>query len=60
MSYHTKISNKIKNVKKHEKSVIERFQFTKDIDENCLSTSFSHIFQGDMQQDIIATNGQKL
>jgi peptidyl-dipeptidase Dcp len=46
MSYHTKNSNKIKNVKKHEKSVIERFQFTKDIDENCLSTSFSHIFQG--------------
>ncbi len=46
MSYHTKISNKIKNVKKHEKSVIEKFQFTKDIDENCLSTSFSHIFQG--------------
>ena len=46
MSYHTKNSNKIKNVKNHEKSVIERFQFTKDIDENCLSTSFSHIFQG--------------
>ena len=45
MSYHTKNSNKIKNVKNHEKSVIERFQFTKDIDENCLSF-FSHIFQG--------------
>ena len=46
MSYHTKNSDKIKSVKKHEKSLIEKFQFTKDIDENCLSTSFSHIFQG--------------
>ncbi len=46
MSYHTKNIDNIKSVKKHEKSLIEKFQFTRDVDENCLSTSFSHIFQG--------------
>ena len=38
---HLENSNLFDKVKR-----IERFQFTKDIDENCLSTSFSHIFQG--------------
>ena len=33
-------------MKKHEKTKIKNLQFTKDIPENCMSTSFSHIFQG--------------
>ena len=37
---------KIIDVKEHEKKQIKNFLFTKDNSENCLSTGFSHIFQG--------------
>ena len=46
LSYHNSNASKIKDVKKHEKTEIKNLQFTKDIPENCMSTSFSHIFQG--------------
>ena len=46
LSYHNSNASKIKDVKKHEITEIKNLQFTKDIPENCMSTSFSHIFQG--------------
>ena len=46
LSYHNSNASKIKDVKKHEKTEIKNLQFTKDIPGNCMSTSFSHIFQG--------------
>ena len=39
-------ASEIKDVKTHEKRQIESLQFTKDYAENCMSTAFSHIFQG--------------
>ena len=46
MSYHNTSVTKIKDVKLHEKAQVENLHFTKDIPESCMSTSFSHIFQG--------------
>jgi len=46
LSYHNKDASKIKDVKEHEKNQIDSLQFTKDTSENCMSTAFSHIFQG--------------
>ena len=46
LSFHDGDVSKINIVKEHEKKQIKNFQFTKDNAENCLSTSFSHIFQG--------------
>ena len=46
LSYHNSSASKIKDVKEHEKTKIKNLEFTKDIPENCMSTSFSHIFQG--------------
>ena len=46
LSYHNSNASKIKDVKKHEITEIKNLQFTKDIPGNCMSTSFSHIFQG--------------
>ena len=46
LSYHNSNASKIKDVKKHEQTEIKNLQFTKDIPGNCMSTSFSHIFQG--------------
>jgi len=46
LSFHTKNANLIEEVKTHEKNQIAQLQFTSDISENCMSTSFSHIFQG--------------
>ena len=46
LSFHDQHANRIKDVKQHEKEQIQHLQFTKDIAENCLSTAFSHIFQG--------------
>ena len=46
MSYHNSSASNIKNVKLHEKSLVENLQFTKDIPDSCMSASFSHIFQG--------------
>ena len=46
LSWHGEESTKIDNVKSHELEVMQPFQFTQDVAENCMSTSFSHIFQG--------------
>ena len=46
LSFHDQNSNQIKNIKTHEKNQIDHLQFTQDIPENCMSTSFSHIFHG--------------
>ena len=46
LSYHDANAIKIKDIKQHEKTQIANLQFTKDHPENCMSTAFSHIFQG--------------
>ena len=46
LSYHNSEASNIKNIKAHEKTQLENLQFTKDVFENCVSTAFSHIFQG--------------
>ncbi|MGA1771565.1 MAG: M3 family metallopeptidase, partial [Flavobacteriaceae bacterium] len=46
MSYHTTHEVQIVDIKKHEKALFEPFSFTPDQEENCMSTAFSHIFQG--------------
>ena len=46
LSYHNKKATEIKDVKNHEKEILQRVQFLGDYPENCTSTAFSHIFQG--------------
>ena len=46
MNWHNTNPAKIKDVKKYESKVLEKLTLTKDIDEVCVSTGFSHIFQG--------------
>lgn len=46
LSFHDQKANQIENVKMHEKNQISHLQFTQDPPENCMSTAFSHIFQG--------------
>lgn len=46
MSWHGQDSSKIKDVKTHELNAFKDTQLYPDITENCMSTSFSHIFQG--------------
>lgn len=46
MNYHAKDSSAIKNVKEFETLSFKNTQLFPDIKENCMSTSFSHIFQG--------------
>lgn len=46
LSWHTTESHCIENVKTHEKAILSKYQFTQDIADNCMSTTFSHIFQG--------------
>ena len=46
LSFHDKNAHLINDIKLHEKSQIAPLQFIKDTPENCMSTSFSHIFQG--------------
>lgn len=45
MAYHAK-SQTIANVKAFEKQAMEIASLYPDVEENCMSTSFSHIFQG--------------
>lgn len=45
MAYHGK-SQTIDNVKAFEKAAFEGTSLYPDVEENCMSTSFSHIFQG--------------
>ena len=47
MSWHSGGSpNTIKNVKEFEENAFSETQLYPDVKENCMSTSFSHIFQG--------------
>ena len=47
MSWHAGESPEtIKNVKKHEEKAFENTKLFPNVEENCMSTSFSHIFQG--------------
>ena len=46
LSYHHAEVSKIKDVKDHERDKIAPLQFTQEHPENCMSTAFSHIFQG--------------
>ena len=46
MNWHNTNPEKIKDVKKYESKVLENLTLTKEIDEVCMSTGFSHIFQG--------------
>lgn len=45
MAYHSK-SQTIEDVKTFEKQAMEIASLYPDVEENCMSTSFSHIFQG--------------
>jgi peptidyl-dipeptidase Dcp len=46
MSWHGQNPSYITNVKTHETAVFKDTQLYPDVIENCMSTSFSHIFQG--------------
>ena len=46
MSWHGKDPSEIKNVKEFESLAFKSTQLFPDVAENCMSTSFSHIFQG--------------
>jgi peptidyl-dipeptidase Dcp len=46
MNYHAKDPATLKNVKEFETLSFKNTQLFPDIKENCMSTSFSHIFQG--------------
>ncbi|SEM00216.1 peptidyl-dipeptidase Dcp [Aquimarina amphilecti] len=46
MSWHSQDPSNIKEVKAHEKKAFEGTSLYPDVKENCMSTSFSHIFQG--------------
>ncbi|MDG1015109.1 MAG: M3 family metallopeptidase [Flavobacteriaceae bacterium] len=46
MSWHGTDPSPIKNVKKQEKVAFKQTQLFPDIEQNCMSTAFSHIFQG--------------
>jgi peptidyl-dipeptidase Dcp len=46
LSWHGENGPKINAVKAHEKAIMQPFQFSEDSPESCMSTAFSHIFQG--------------
>jgi peptidyl-dipeptidase Dcp/oligopeptidase A len=46
MSWHSKDPSGIDDVKAHEEKAFETTQLYPEVKENCMSTSFSHIFQG--------------
>lgn len=46
MAYHAKDPGPIENVKSFEKVAFESSRLYPDVAENCMSVSFSHIFQG--------------
>ena len=46
MAWHGKDPSNIKNVKIFEKEAFSTTQLYPDVNENCMSTAFSHIFQG--------------
>jgi len=46
MAWHTTNPEEIKSVKDFEKAAFEPTRLVDDVKENCMSTAFSHIFQG--------------
>ncbi len=46
MAWHAIDPTKITNVKAHELKAFEKTKLYPDVQENCMSTAFSHIFQG--------------
>ncbi len=46
MSWHSQDPTQIKDVKTHESKAFENTTLYPDVKENCMSTAFSHIFQG--------------
>jgi peptidyl-dipeptidase Dcp len=46
MSYHAHDPSAINNIKEFEKEAFGATQLYPDVEENCMSTAFSHIFQG--------------
>ncbi|MCD2260472.1 M3 family metallopeptidase [Psychroserpens luteolus] len=46
MSWHGQDPSSITSVKNHEKQAFEHTKLYPDVAENCMSTAFSHIFQG--------------
>ena len=46
MSWHTQDPRDITDVKAHEKNTFDKTSLFPDVAENCMSTAFSHIFQG--------------
>lgn len=46
MSWHGSNPTNITNVKTHEKTAFENTSLYPDVEENCMSVAFSHIFQG--------------
>lgn len=46
MSWHAKDPSSIKNVKEYEKKTFSTTSLYPDVEENCMSTAFSHIFHG--------------
>jgi len=46
MEWHAKDPSKIINVKNYESLAFKNTQLYPEVEENCMSTSFSHIFQG--------------
>ena len=46
MAWHAKDLTGIKDVKSYEELIFEQTKFYPDVPENCMSTAFSHIFQG--------------
>lgn len=46
MSWHSQDPSAIKSVKEHEKETFSKTSLYPNVEENCMSTAFSHIFQG--------------
>ncbi|WP_010230587.1 M3 family metallopeptidase [Gillisia marina] len=46
MSYHAVDPSDLSNIKEHEDKAFESTKLYPEVEENCMSTSFSHIFQG--------------
>ncbi|WP_074409027.1 M3 family metallopeptidase [Aquimarina megaterium] len=46
MSWHAQDPSNIKDVKTHEKTTFSATSLYPNVEENCMSTAFSHIFQG--------------
>ncbi len=46
MSWHAQDPSAIKNVKEHEKKIFAETSLYPNVEQNCMSTAFSHIFQG--------------